>query len=98
MEYDVQLSGTFHRWLLKLHDELAKARILARLRSVSHGNLGDSKSVGDAVMELRINAGPGYRLYFTRRREFIVVILCGGDKSTQQRDIERAKRMARSIE
>lgn len=76
-----------------MRDRRAVARINARLRNVSLGNLGDVKSVGDGISEMRIPYGPGYRIYFMRRGLTLVVLLCGGDKGSQQRDIERAKRL-----
>lgn len=77
-----------------MRDRRAVARINARLRNVSLGNLGDIRSVGDGISEMRIPYGPGYRIYFMRRGLTLVVLLCGGDKGSQQRDIERAKRLA----
>ena len=87
-------SSTFKRWVRSLRDRRAVARINARLRNVSLGNLGDIRSVGDGISEMRIRHGPGYRIYFMRRGLNLVVLLCGGDKGSQQRDIERAKRLA----
>ncbi len=81
----------FTDWLGDLRDKQARARIQARLARVEVGNLGDFHSVGDGVMELRIDWGPGYRVYFARMGQVIVLLLCGGDKGTQQKDIERAK-------
>ena len=75
----------------------AKAGVLARLRRAGTGHLGDVRSVGNGVSELRIDTGPGYRLYFTRRGELMIVLLAGGDKSTQARDIRRAKAMVKEI-
>src|SRR5690606_41035779 len=96
--YLIRQSETFVRWLTKLHDARAKARIVARLRMAGAGHLGDVKSVGDGVSEMRIDTGPGYRLYFTRRGELMIVLLVGGDKSSQTRDIQRAKALAKEIE
>ena len=87
----------FVRWFTKLRDRQARARISARLRRVELGNLGGAKSVGARVSELRIDHGPGYRLYFTRRGVEFIVLLVGGDKSTQQRDIERAFELAAQL-
>ena len=89
---------TFRRWLHGLRDDLAVVTITARLRRATQGNLGDVGSVGDGVSEMRIRYGPGYRLYFVRRGSDMVILLCGGDKSSQRRDIERAKRMTREWE
>jgi putative addiction module killer protein len=76
----------------------AKARLLARLDSARLGNLGDVRSVGGGVSEMRVDVGAGYRVYFTRRERVLIVLLCGGDKATQIKDIARAKRMAHAIE
>ncbi len=87
----------FERWLEKLRDAKGKARILSRLDSAAIGNFGDCQSVGEGVTEMRIHFGPGYRVYFTRRGTFVYVLLIGGDKSTQKRDIKRALKMAREL-
>jgi len=87
----------FERWLEKLRDVKGKARILSRLDSAAIGNFGDCQSVGEGVTEMRIPFGPGYRVYFTRRGTFVYVLLIGGDKSTQKRDIKRALKMAREL-
>ena len=87
----------FERWLERLRDEKGKARILSRLDSAALGNFGDCESVGEGVIEMRIHFGPGYRVYFTRRGTFVYVLLIGGDKSTQKRDIKRALKMAREL-
>ena len=84
--------------VVDLRDVRAKARILARLDSARLGNLGDARSVGVGVSEMRIDVGAGYRVYFTRRQRIVVILLCGGDKSTQTRDIARAKLIAQAIE
>ena len=76
----------------------ANARILARLDSARLGNLGDARSVGGGVSEMRVDVGTGYRVYFTRRQGVILVLLCGGDKSSQTKDIAHAKQMAKTIE
>ncbi len=90
-------TNEYQRWFGELRDLAAQFRIGARLRRVSLGNLGDFKPVGEGVLELRIDYGPGYRLYFIRRGETVIVLLAGGDKSSQQRDIERAKELARGL-
>lgn len=96
--FHIRQTDTFARWLGTLHDMRAKARILARLDSARLGNLGDVKSVGDGVSEMRIDVGGGYRLYFTRRQRIVIVLLVGGDKASQPKDIARARLMAREIE
>lgn len=86
-------SATFRRWIRSLRDRAAVARINARLRSISLGNMGDTRAVAEGVFEMRVHHGPGYRLYCLRDGE-AVVVLCGGDKGSQRRDIERAGRLA----
>jgi len=95
--FQVQRTDVFAGWLAKLRDAKAKARILSLLESITHGNLGDTKSVGDGVRELRIHVGPGYRVYFAQMGKIVLLLLCGGDKSTQTRDIEKAKRLLREL-
>ena len=96
--FHIRQTDIFARWLATLRDTRAKARILARLDSARLGNLGDVKSVGDGVSEMRIDVGGGYRLYFTRRQRVVIVLLVGGDKAGQPKDIARARSMAREIE
>jgi len=81
----------FVEWLGRLGDQAARAKVQARLARVAAGNLGDFKSVGGGVLEMRIDWGPGYRIYFSRDREVVVLLLCAGDKRTQHKDIQRAK-------
>ncbi len=81
----------FEVWLDDVDDKRAVARVLARLARVRQGNLGDCKSIGEGVSELRVDYGPGYRVYFGQRGRTLVVLLCGGDKRTQDRDIRLAK-------
>lgn len=88
--YVVRQTEAFIAWLDALRDVRTQVRIAARLRQVEAGNLGDWKPVVGAVSEFRVNYGPGYRLYFARRGSVVVVLLCGGDKSSQKRDIRRA--------
>jgi putative addiction module killer protein len=88
----------FKTWIRGLSDRVTQAIINARIRRISAGNFGDSKPVGGGVSELRIDYGPGFRVYFTRWGEEIVILLCGGDKSTQGRDIETAKQIAQNLE
>lgn len=91
-------SSEFDAWLSTLADPRGKARILARVRSASFGNFGDCASVGEGVFEMRVHFGPGYRVYYTRMEKTIYLLLTGGDKSTQRKDIARAKEMAQAIE
>ncbi len=96
--YQLQRTAVFDKWLAGLRDAKGTARILARLESVRLGNLGDSKSLGGGLRELRVFAGPGYRVYFAPRVQIVIVLLGGGDKSSQQRDIARARRMLAELE
>ena len=91
---EITESATFKRWIRSLNDRSAIARINARLRNLSLGNAGDASPVGGGLFELRVHHGPGYRLYCLREGARVVV-LCGGDKGSQQRDIERARRLAK---
>lgn len=87
-------TNIFDQWLRGLRDRRARARIEARLRRLSLGNPGDVKPVGSGLSEMRIPYGPGYRVYYLAKGPIVVVLLCGGDKSTQSRDIELAKSIA----
>lgn len=91
-------TDVFAKWLNGLKDAGGKARILVRIRSAEAGNFGDCEPVGEGVSEMRIHAGPGYRVYFTRRGETIYLLLAGGDKCSQKRDIVLAKKLARELE
>lgn len=91
---DLIKSAAFDRWLRDLQDMRAAARILVRLDRLARGNPGDVKPVGEGVSEMRIDYGPGYRVYFMRRGLLVMVLLCGGDKSTQDKDIAHAKTLA----
>jgi len=90
-------SDEFDAWLAALKDKKGRARIALRIRSAEYGNFGDCEPVGEGVSEMRIHFGPGYRVYFTRRGEVIYLLLWGGDKSSQKRDIKRAIEMARAL-
>lgn len=90
-------SSVFSDWLNGLKDQKAKARILHRLSQACLGNFGDCEPVGEGVLEMRIHYGPGFRVYFVRHGAAVYVLLSGGDKSSQRRDIARAKRMAREL-
>jgi putative addiction module killer protein len=96
--FTVQLTSQFEEWLDDLDDQRAQVRIAARLRQAEAGNLGDWKSVGGEISEMRVNFGPGYRLYFTRRGNILIVMLAGGNKSSQAADIRRAKRILEQLE
>lgn len=95
--YSLLKTVEFDRWLAKLRDQRAKARIVARMISAEHGNLGDISPVGSGVSEMRIHYGPGYRVYFTLRGKEMIILLIGGDKSSQQKDIVHAKRIAAEL-
>lgn len=90
-------SSDFDAWLLHLADQKAKARILARLASAEFGNFGDCKSVGEDVSEMRVHVGPGYRIYYTRTGMTVYVLLVGGVKGSQTKDIAKAKKMAQEF-
>ena len=96
--FTVRKTLEFQTWLDALKDMRAQVRIAARLRLAEAGSLGDWKPVGGDVSEMRVDVGPGYRLYFTRRASILIVMLEGGDKSSQARDIKRAQRMLRELE
>ena len=95
---EVRQTARFATWLAGLRDDRARARILKRLDRARDGNLGDVAPVGEGVSEMRIFYGPGYRVYFIQRGKALIVLLCGGDKSTQGADVEEAKAMAKEIE
>ena len=92
---ELKQTDTFRKWRTKLKDERARALIAFRLDRLAFGNAGDVRAVGQGVSELRIDHGPGYRVYFQQRGKTIIVLLCGGDKRTQDRDIKAAKRLAK---
>lgn len=92
---DIRQTETFAKWRSKLKDDQARAAIALRLARLGFGHAGDAAPVGDGISELRIHYGPGYRIYFQRRGEMIIVLLCGGDKSTQAKDIKKAKLLAK---
>jgi putative addiction module killer protein len=94
----IRRSSVFIKWLKKLKDRIAKALIVARVSRLKEGNPGDSGPVGEGLSEMRIHYGPGYRVYFKDTGKEIIILLCGGDKSTQQADIIRAKKIARLYE
>ena len=93
--HELKQTETFRKWRLQLKDERTRAVIASRLDRLAFGNVGDANPVGEGVSELRIDYGPGYRIYFQKRGNSFVVLLCGGDKSTQSKDIRTAKRLAK---
>ena len=94
---EIRQTEVFATWFARLRDRQARARITARIRRLSLGNPGDVRPVGGGVSKMRIDYGPGYRLYFVQRGEVLVILLCGGDKRTQERDIARALAMVREL-
>lgn len=94
---EVRLTETFRHWLTSLKDKAAAEKIAQRLLRVQSGLLGDAKPVGEGVSELRINTGPGYRVYFIQRGKTLIIVLGGGDKSTQTKDIRKAKETAANL-
>lgn len=93
--FELIQSDVFKVWFKQLRDPTAQDRILVRMRRLSLGNPGDVKPVGENISEARIHYGPGYRLYFIRHQRTMIVLLCGGDKSSQNRDIAQAKELAK---
>lgn len=94
---EIRKTEVYAQWLDGLRDIHARARILVRIERLAAGNAGDAKPVGEGVSELRIDYGPGYRVYFTKRGREVVILLAGGDKSTQASDIKTALRLARNL-
>lgn len=95
---EIRESVEFVSWMQRLSDRRARLRIAQRVARLAAGNPGDSKSVGGGIVELRVDYGPGYRVYYVRQGATIVVLLCGGDKRTQRQDIRRAVAMAKALE
>jgi putative addiction module killer protein len=91
---ELKQTETFRKWRARLRDHRARALIASRLDRLAYGHAGDVEPVGEGISELRIHHGPGYRIYFQKRGSTIIVLLCGGDKSTQEKDIRSAKRLA----
>jgi putative addiction module killer protein len=94
---DIKKTDVYARWLDNLRDIRARARVLARVERLAAGNPGDVKSVGEGVSEMHIDYGPGYRVYFTRRGNEIIILLAVGDKSTQDADVKTAQGLARNL-
>ncbi len=95
--FTIRETMEFSNWLTRLKDVQARARIVRRVDRLQRGNPGDVKPVGEGVSELRIDYGPGYRVYFIQEGKLIIVLLCGGDKSSQSRDISQAKALAKAL-
>ena len=93
----IQKTDYFENWLIGLKDVRTKTKILVRLKRAELGNLGNNKSVGSGVFEMKIDYGPGYRLYFSRSKEIVIILLNGGDKSSQSKDIQKAKQILKDI-
>ena len=96
--FEIRQTAAFSKWMAGLRDHRARAKIAARIDRLAFGNPGDVEPVGEGVSELRVHVGPGYRVYFVRRGRTIVVLLCGGDKGTQAKDIKTAKSLAANLE
>jgi putative addiction module killer protein len=94
---EIRQTDTFATWFAGLRDRQARARITARIRRLSLGNPGDVRPIGHGLSEMRIDYGPGYRVYFVQRGEVVVILLCGGDKRTQDRDIAHALAMTHEL-
>ena len=94
---NVLYTGTFENWLKKLRDQRAKVAMASRIERMEDGNFGDHRSVGGGASELRINVAKGYRAYYTIRRKTEVILLCGGDKASQQQDIKLAQQLASKL-
>lgn len=95
---EIEQTAVFSEWVERLRDSRARVKIVARIKRLSFGNFGDAAPVGAGVSELRIHYGPGYRVYLVKTGERLIVLLCGGDKSTQEKDIKLAKKMAKELE
>jgi putative addiction module killer protein len=95
---EIRETSVFLEFIEELNDERAQAKIAARIDRLAAGNAGDVAPVGEGISEMRIHYGPGYRIYFVRRGQTVIVLLCGGDKSTQEKDIKIAKLLAKDLE
>ena len=95
--FEIRQTEVYSRWFKRLRDRQARAHINIRIRRLSLGNPGDVRPVGGGISELRIDYGPGYRVYFVQRRQSLIVLLAGGDKGSQHRDIKRARDLARTL-
>ena len=97
MIYTVKQTAIFTKWAAKLKNHQARIAVTIRIDRITAGNFGDTKPLGEGVRELRIHTGAGYRVYFCERGEEIIILLCGGDKSSQQKDIKRAQTMVKEV-
>jgi len=95
---EIRETDLFFYWLRTLRDVQARVRIAARIQRLAFGNAGDVRPVGEGISELRVHAGPGYRIDYAQRGSMLIILLCGGDKSMQEQDIALAKRLAKEIE
>lgn len=95
--FEIQQTDVFSVWLTGSRDAKGKARIVARVESARLGNLGDVKNLGGGLSEIRVHFGPGYRLYFARTGKVVLLLLSGGDKATQKRDIEKARSLRKAL-
>ena len=95
---EIRQTDTFRKWFKSLRDPRAKAKISARLRRLSLGNAGDAEPIGDGLSEMRVHQGKGYRVYYVNRGGVLVILLCGGIKTSQQRDIKLAKSIAKKLD
>ncbi|WP_020201229.1 MULTISPECIES: type II toxin-antitoxin system RelE/ParE family toxin [Cupriavidus] len=96
--FEIRTTTTFDAWFAGLRDRQARIRIQVRIDRLEHGNPGDAKPVGGGISEMRIDHGPGYRVYFQQRGAVLVILLCGGDKATQQADIDKAHAIAARLD
>ena len=96
--YEIKSTPVFSKWLSKLKDLRGRIAVARRIERMEHGNFGDMKSVGRSILELRIATGPGYRVYLSKREERIIILLVGGDKSTQSKDIEKAEKLLKEYD
>ena len=92
--FELKQTETFRNWWMRLKDERARGLIFSRLNRLAYGHAGDVAPVGEGIGELRIHFGPGYRVYFRKRGKTVIILLCGGDKSSQAKDIKMAKKLA----
>ena len=95
---EIRRTEEFDKWIRRLKDRVVRQKILIRIDRLAVGNPGDVRPIGSGIGEMRIDHGPGYRIYFTQRGPVVVILLCGGDKGTQKRDIQRAKDLAARLE